>query len=274
MTNSVSNLWFVSFADSRMRGSLSRLRRQAKIFGFLPERTLIIDEQGLDADFRLAMKDRLVFGSRGFGYWCWKPQSVLQAFGKMKDGEVLVYADAGCHLNRKGRERLLAYLPLVEDQGIGLFRLRQKERQWTKGDLFDYFKVRGNPAVTDSGQIVGGVFLAKKTECIETLFRQHLKLLQMHTHLVDDTPSVAPNFPDFRENRHDQSAFSLRCKQLGYRTLDAREINDVDDGVERPIIAKRDIGVGWRGYVPFSAKRFCFACRDFLVEGMRSVTKW
>lgn len=36
-----------------------------------------------------------------------------------------------------------------------------------------------------------------------------------HFDLITDKASVAPNFPDFVENRHDQSVFSVLTKQIG-----------------------------------------------------------
>ena len=33
-------------------------------------------------------------------------------------------------------------------------------------------------------------------------------------HLIDDSPSIAPNLPEFIEHRHDQAIFSLLTKKM------------------------------------------------------------
>lgn len=260
---SIADIWFVSFADSRRHGTLRRLRRQAKRFGFDPAKTVLADETGLDASFRERARELLKPDVRGFGFWCWKPQIILQALSKMNDGDILVYADAGCHLNPKGRDKLLSYIPTIMAQGLGVFQMTQLEKLWTKGDLFDYFGAR-SPALSDSGQIFAGIVFARKTSEVVQTFQDHLELLITHTSLIDDTPSRSPNFPGFIESRYDQSAFSLRCKLKQLKTFDIADTCERNDGVERPIIALRDHGVGWRGYVPLSVKRLYFRMRHAL----------
>lgn len=262
---SIADMWFVSFADSRRPGVLRRLRRQAKRFGFDPVKTLIVDETGLDASFRERTRDILKPEVRGYGYWSWKPQVILQALSKMDDGDILVYADAGCHLNPRGRDKLLSYIPTVMAQGLGVFQMTQLERHWTKGDLFDYFGSRA-PILSDTGQIFAGIVFAQKTNDVAKTFQEHLELLLSRTELVDDSPSHSPNFPGFIQSRYDQSAFSLRCKTKQLKTFDISDTCEINDGLERPIIARRDRGIGWRGYVPFSVKRLCFKAKDLLLH--------
>ena len=38
---------------------------------------------------------------RGFGYWLWKPYIINKLFEKLKDGDILIYADSGCVLHKK-----------------------------------------------------------------------------------------------------------------------------------------------------------------------------
>lgn len=96
-----SKIWLVSFADSRLYGCLKRVRRQAIHFGFHKDKISILTEKDLNQGFVDAFSTHLVKGSRGFGYWCWKPQVVLQNLNKMRENDILIYMDAGCHLNIK-----------------------------------------------------------------------------------------------------------------------------------------------------------------------------
>ena len=68
-------------------------------------------------------------------------------------------------------------------------------------------------------------------------------------HLIDDTPSKAPNFNGFLENRHDQSIFSILCKKALIKSLSAYECEWGEKNNQRtwvhnqdnPILAKRDL---------------------------------
>ena len=285
---SMCRAWFVTFADSRMRRPLRRIRRQALAMGFAPDRILAFTEKDLDAEFRAKMKPHLVKGSRGFGYWCWRPQVVLQALRKMADGEILLYADAGCHLNPKGLPRLRDYLSMADESDFVAFQGRSflgtenfdplhhfnSVGMWTKGDVLDFFGVRGNRAIIDSGQYSGGVFLVKKSPRSEGFYRRYFALVEEHFELLDDSPSKSPNLPEFREHRHDQAVFTLLCKEYGIRTLSTCEYgiyaplapacfqNDPRwscrsfNEMERfPVHARRDTSFGIRAYVPYCVKR-------------------
>ena len=68
---------FLSFASSDIMGALERVHSEVEALDLFDE-IYCFDETDLDEDFITATKDRLVHGTRGFGYWCWKPQIILQ----------------------------------------------------------------------------------------------------------------------------------------------------------------------------------------------------
>ena len=286
---SMRTAWFVTFADSRMKQPLRRIRRQAEAMGFSPDRILAMTERDLDQGFKEKMAGHLVKGTRGFGYWCWRPNVVLQALRKMGEGEMLLYADAGCHLNIHGLPRLREYLKMVDESEILAFQGRSllgtakydplhhfnHIGQWTKGDVLDYFGVRENTEVLNSGQYSGGVFLVKKTKRTMAFYERYQAIAENHFSFVDDSPSAAPNLPGFVEHRHDQAVFTLLCMQEGVRTLSACEYGiyadlaperyrgdrkwsrvDFDDMDEFPVHAMRDTTFGWRAWLPKPVRRF------------------
>ena len=103
---------FLSFASSNLHRSLSRIKKEAIDMGVY-DRIQILTEIDLDYDFKTRFKQYLTFGSRGYGYWCWKPQIILQTLANMDDGDILQYTDAGCRLNIKGRNRLNDYFEMA-----------------------------------------------------------------------------------------------------------------------------------------------------------------
>ena len=269
----MNDFWFLSFANSdlggKIRDPLKRIRRQAEAMCVFGNRIRIWTEADLDADFRSKMKDRLVPGSRGYGYWCWKPQVVLQLLREMKNGDVLLYADAGCHLNPKGVKRLLEYRELAKQHGIVAFQARTQnappvhfllERMFTKGDLLDYFGVRDNQEVTESGQLGGTVSLFRKDPDSIGLVKKWRQTFFDDFCLCDDSPSKSANLPGYRENRHDQSVFSILGKKTGVFSLSSLEYDPMNGGDNWkgmsgfPIWARHDKG-GIRSLFPNWFKR-------------------
>ena len=267
------NLWFVTFGDSRLTQAHRRIRKQAEKMGVFGDRIRVFDENGLDEDFVEKMKSRLIPGSRGFGYWCWKPQVILQVMREMPEGDVLLYADIGCHLNPKGLSRLEEYRQLAIEHGIVAFQARAlgeqarqdlsqhflPERQWTKMDLLHYFGVTDRKDILDSGQVSGGIIVVQNVARSLQIIESWVQCYYKHFEFVDDTPSKLRNFADFVENAHDQSVFSLLCKTNNVFMLSSGEYAHIrcympNGGDKRlwpeywrelkryPIHAKRDLG--------------------------------
>lgn len=147
---------------------------------------------------------------RGAGLWCWKPQICLQVLETVPDGTILFYCDAGCTLNMNGRQRFLEYLKAVteNDAGILAFQMEHAEHTWTKQDLLSYLHA---DHLRETGQLVGGIFFVRKCDKSIQVLRQWRNIMAM-TSLVDDSTSKEANHSSFKENRHDQSVWSLLVK--------------------------------------------------------------
>lgn len=190
-----------------------RFKAQAEQMYFFDE-ICMYNEDDLDSDFYEHFKNIFIEKHRGFGYWVWKPQVILQTLRKMREGDILLYADAGCHLNPYGIKRLAEYFEMANKNETGCLAfsmLWYTEKQWTKGDLFDYFDVRNKPEIYPH-QIAATALLVKKADKSVKIIERWLKVFYDNFNLVDDTPSLSPNFPEFVENRHDQSIWSILVK--------------------------------------------------------------
>jgi len=234
--------YLVSFADSRMSKSLTRLSKQAHLLKFF-DNTYLLDESNLSNIFKEKFKNNLILGSKGYGYWCWKPEIIIDIMDKIKDGDCLLYVDAGCHLNIHGKKRLLEYFNLIktQDKGIIAFqavkpnkensnlkydgrKLRNlKNYKWIKGDTLDYFKVRNNKAVINAQEIAGGIFLIKKCKKSISIIKEWQKIIHTRFDLITDAPSVSPNLKGFIENRHDQAIWTLLCLKHNLKILSSYE---------------------------------------------------
>jgi hypothetical protein len=235
-------VYLVSFADSRMQRSLDRLVRQAKSMDIFDDIYMLI-ENDLPTDFKEYFKDKLIPGSRGYGYWSWKPEVILSVLNKIQEEDYLLYIDAGCHLNNRGKQRLLEYFKILKHQETGIVAFQaiqpsegnsslvydgrklfdQPNYSWIKGDLFDYFGVKDNPSVVNDQIIGAGIILIRKCDRAINIIREWQKIIWHHFNLLDDTPSVSPNFLGFIEHRHDQAIWTLLCLKHRVKTLSAYE---------------------------------------------------
>jgi hypothetical protein len=255
--------YFCTFADSAMYRTLNRIKKQANHM-HIYDQIIAYNEYDLDIDFCNDFKDKLKL-SRGFGYWVWKPQIILQTLEKMEEGDILQYTDSGCHLNRKGIKRLHEYFELANLSKTGILAFQSKasddknlekalellEKHWTKGDIFDYFGVRDDAEIYNTEQIGGTVLFVKKTNDSLQIIQKWLQTYYDNFSLIDDSPSKSPNFPGFIENRHDQSILSIIVKMNNIPTISSFEYWQPDflKLKKYPILALRDKNYGQNPFI-------------------------
>lgn len=260
---------FLSFADSRLTRSLDRIRREAESLGIY-DQVICWDESQLDEEFTSHFASVLKESVRGYGYWVWKPQVILQVLRHMEDGDLLEYADVGFQLNPRGTWRLEEYFMIARDSDSGILGFQGKrpeyplvddgrdlptwpDRFWVKGDLLDYFGVRENFEILDTPTIQAGLLFIRKSPESIAFIERWLSVFKEDFHLVDDSISQSPNLPGFREHRHDQSVFTILGKLQGISTVSSNEfwypkkwISQGDWKMLKnfPLHAKRDLDFG------------------------------
>ena len=246
MSAASENLYLVSFGDSSCKAARKRLARQARRSRYF-EKVWVWGEEDLDADFVSRNASRLVAGSRGYGYWVWKPQVVIQALSMIPEGSVLLYLDVGCHVVPNCKEGIDRYLAKLADSESGVLcsEMEHLEKYWAKGDLLDFLEVRNDKSITHTGQRQGGVVFYRKSKQSLSFVEKWLSICEDHPDLLDDSKSRSPNFDGFREHRHDQAIFSVLSKTYGVFTFDANELLQWDGETGKlpgcfPIETRRD----------------------------------
>jgi hypothetical protein len=261
--------YLLTFADTNLSRSSNRFKRQALEMNFY-EKIFCYDETNLDIEFINKFGSKLIQGSRGFGYWSWKPQIILQVLQQLKDGEILQYTDVGCHLNYFGRERLLEYFnyTVISETGIVAFKasppvyplkydgrklFNQRDFMYVKGDLIDHFNFRDHSEFLNDYCIGATVIFIKKSIDSMNIIKEWLNVIYNDFTLIDNTPSKSKNLEGFIEHRHDQAIFSLLCKKYNVSTLSTYEYyypraNSINPDWKHlryfPIHAKRDKDFG------------------------------
>lgn len=150
----------------------------------------------IDAKFRKA-NAAILDQPRGCGYWLWKPYLIDRELKKMKDGDYLIYADAGVEIVNNVNH--------IIDRMAGdvwLFGNKFQHVHWCKGDALmpsmEFYTDKNAYQVQASVLVIRNSFHARKF--IETwLFHC------CASGLIDDSQSKKPNHPEFKEHRHDQA---------------------------------------------------------------------
>ena len=225
------NIHFITYGDSKFEKSKKRILNEAKEFGAF-KTVKGYGPQDLSEDFIEKYKDIFKY-SRGGGYWIWRPHIIRQAINNINDGEYLVYLDAGCSINKRGKKRFYEYIDKLESSlnnyGILSFQMSgnisdlQKEKWWTTRHIFKYFNIKPNSDIGESGQYLGGIFILKKNKHLMEYLDKYEKCIYENTYLITDIYNDKDQHEGFKENRHEQSITSILRKIHGSEVIDGDE---------------------------------------------------
>jgi len=154
---------------------------------------------------------------RGGGYWIWKPYVVLKTLKQLQTGDYLFYCDSGAFVIKD--LHILADFMEKEKEDLLIFDLEHKEKEYTKRDVFIELDC-DEEKYTDSFQRCATYFMMKKTKKTEDFVEQWLAYVQNYE-LVSNEDNVLhrmPNYKEFKDNRHDQSIFSVLSKKDGFKS--------------------------------------------------------
>lgn len=206
----------ISFATPQYHNASIRFQYEANCIGAFDE-IKIFTELDFDSAYLEEFGPWINNNPRGFGYWIWKSYFVKKSIVTMEKGDVLVYADVGCAINYLCKKKLQYYFDLTSKSQLGLvcFNNGYVEKEWDKGDAIDFFSSRGVGGILNTFQIMGGVWIIKICDNSIKLLSDWFDIIHNNLSLVDDSPSRSPNEFGFKENRHDQTIFSLLVKNTG-----------------------------------------------------------
>ena len=158
----------------------------------------------------------------------------------MKDGDQLLYLDAGCNLNNHGKDRLKQYFDMLsDDTPLVTFINDTKDtlffnkdiklpdwplKNWIKGDLIDYFNIREQNEILDQQVFFAGILLLQKGKISKTFIDKWEETISTDWSFIDDSPSKSPNLDGFIEHRHDQAIFSVLCNLYPVNQISGCEV--------------------------------------------------
>lgn len=202
----------LAFAESKRKSFSRRFKKQAIESGFFSE-IIVYNEKTIPNDF---FENFNKFkGSRGYGYWSWKPFIIHDQLKKINENDILLYMDIGCHINKRGLEKFLAYVEKLFCSNYFFlgFNSNHPQISYTKRDLLIEFGYDGNLKEFQKNQICASLFFLKKTNEALKFTEEWLSIFKEKWHLIDDSKSESIEYPGFIKNRHDQSVLSLLCSK-------------------------------------------------------------
>jgi len=189
-----------SYADQEMSKSLNLCLDSGIKFGFdyADKCHYNYSEHGYEyADFWEYNKSILT-QPRGCGYWLWKPKIILDTLLMHDENDIIVYADAGVEWIENPN-----YIIDRMTQDIFIFGNMYQHSHWCKRDVFKKMNCDFSH-FHESKQAQASVIFFKNTEFSRKFVKEWLMWCQM-PNMIDDSPSVSENLPEFREHRHDQA---------------------------------------------------------------------
>lgn len=197
----------VTYSDDRMTISAESLCRSAKLFGC--DTATISYSQYLDMTF-ISMASPTINEQKGAGLYIWKPFVVWDIMNALKDGEILIYADAG--------QTIISNVqPVIDamDSDVMMFSNGWNHMDWCKMDVAAAIcPMSHNSTWLNNEKQVQASLIFFRLSAESRKFVKEWMLYCLMPGFCDNSPSKLPNDPGFQETRWDQSV--LTCLQIKY----------------------------------------------------------
>ena len=146
------------------------------------------------------------------GHGFWKAALVDHHLSQLDDGDFLLYVDSDLvnHFNWID----MMFETMVERQhNLAVYQMPIPDQKWHKRDVYETF-CSGRNQTTDYGRsYASGFVVLRKSPGAVQFVKDWLEGMSTY-HNINDAPSTTPNYPMFKEHRHDQSILNLllRCQ--------------------------------------------------------------
>lgn len=204
---------FITFGAGSFNITMASVRLKAAV-----ERSAIFDEvigyteatfKSAHPDFYLLHRDFITANRRGWGYWIWKPLIILNALQGLAEGDLLLYADAGCEFGEIGAAGDV--LKYTEEKGICFTNVFHDHPSYTKRLVLDQFLAIQSKF--SCKMIQATCLCLRKSKESEALVAAWLGFLTSSNYMNVNDVMAGDEDAAFIEHRHDQSAFSLLVHQ-------------------------------------------------------------
>lgn len=229
---------FITYGDHNYRDSVARITAEAGATGLFDEIRAYTPEM-LPEPFRRYTETY----RRGAGYWMWKPYIINDALNRADEGDIIVYADAGCTVNsHKDWDR---YFGILRKKDYIFFLTCTWTVQYCKKKTLDFFLEkydRGHAAWTLGNQVQATFLMVKKVDGNRIIQRWKMLAEYHHDLFTDIAPEErAGENPRFIEHRHDQAVLTgciCTSEELGRCRLFVEKMEKIYPGGQA-VVASR-----------------------------------
>lgn len=209
-----------------------RLAKSAHTSGFF-SKIVVEDNQSLWKNHSSFLKSHEEFinrvdNARGYGHYLWKPYLVNYWLERLGNDDVLLFLDAGCHINystTRAINRFQEYIELaIQNNGLSM-QIRDfsfgyedlRELAWTRQDLLNF--LGADNQIRNSNQIQSGIIFLSKTEKTLRYSSKWLDVCLHNNYLFLDDNRIARDEPFLIESRWEQSVHSVLFKKSGFKCI-------------------------------------------------------
>jgi len=209
---------FLSFGNGVYSQSIKRIEFEANRSNWFDNIVIYNESRLQQTEFWKNHGKFCLENPRGFGYWIWKPWLISKTLEDLSDDDILVYADAGCTLNRTCPKNCLdSILEKLNECSLGIYCHQIHgcfENQYTKPETLVALNVQDSPEMKTE-QIMATIIYIKKCDAsVEFVNKWFEYCIKDNYRLVDDSHDINYTIQnEFIDHRHDQSIFSLLIKK-------------------------------------------------------------
>lgn len=223
--NKTQKIYLITYGSGKYKETKYRLKKEAENSNFFDE-IFVYGHEDMEPDFVEKYKklfDNKIEGKqKGGGFWIYKYYFIEKLLNKMNDNDIIFYVDAGCRINPNTNKRFNEYIDILNNSKSGILSFQMKhlpEKCWTTKQIFDYYNISLESNIANSGQLVGGIFGVKKCKNIINIIKLFFETIDYDYKLITNIYNKINQVPDFKDNRHDQSIFSILRKIHGTELL-------------------------------------------------------
>jgi hypothetical protein len=207
--------FFITYGDKKYKNSKNRIIKEAedsKMF----DNIKAYGPNDVDKEIFSHYKDILKL-ARGNGYWLWKFLILKETLNIMEKDDILVYADAGCRINKNGYKRYTDYKNMLNESNLGIISFIGNviEKHYTTQEILSYFNITPEDKISNSPHLQATVLILKKCPHAESVIDKCLEVVNFDPKLITDYYNSSNKNNYFKENRHDQSILSVVRKIMG-----------------------------------------------------------
>jgi len=206
----------------------------------------VIEYSAKDIDNKYYSDNEEILGdkTRGDGFWLWKPYFIGKTLSEMKDGDYLMYVDAGAYFVDSIYH--LIDCMVRDNTDVMCFELPLLQSEFTKMETMVNM---GHVSDRMEHQILGGYLLIKNTQFSRDVIMQWRIACEDKINIKNKSFTDIKNPDYFISHREDQSVLSIICRKNGIEPY--RDPSQFGDYPWMYAKSKKEFNSGNRSHIEF-----------------------